>query len=168
MAKKDEKKVEPHEEVFGWESTIEVDDSSFVVLEEGDYTFEVKNFERGSFPGGTKIPACPKAILTLAVKTSDGTAIIHTDLLLCKQLEWKLAAFFRSIGLKKHGEKLIMDWNKVQGRLGIAHFKPREFFDKNGNSHITNGLSKFIDWDEKYVDSISIDNNSDDDDELPF
>lgn len=107
-----------------WNDAIESDGQEFVVLEEGDYNFEVTGFERGRFPGGQKIPACNKAALTLQVKTENGVAICRTDLLLYRSLEWRLSAFFRCIGQKRPGERLVMDWNTVIGSRGRAHFNP--------------------------------------------
>ena len=52
--------------VLDWNDIIEDDGQEFVLLEEGDYNFIVRDFERGRFPGSAKLPACNKAILTLA------------------------------------------------------------------------------------------------------
>ena len=133
-----------------WNDAIESDGQEFVVLEEGDYNFEVTGFERGRFPGGQKIPACNKAALTLQVKTENGVAICRTDLLLYRSLEWRLSAFFRGIGQKRPGERLVMDWNTVIGSRGRAHFKPRPYTDKDGNDRVANEVDRFYDWDEKF------------------
>lgn len=133
-----------------WNDAIESDGQEFVVLEEGDYNFEVTGFERGRFPGGQKIPACNKAALTLQVKTDNGIAVCRTDLLLYRSLEWRLSAFFRCIGQKKPGERLVMDWNTVIGSRGRAHFKPRPYTDRDGNERMANDVDRFYDWDEKY------------------
>ena len=133
-----------------WNDAIESDGQEFVVLEEGDYNFEVTGFERGRFPGGQKIPACNKAALTLQVKTENGVAICRTDLLLYRSLEWRLSAFFRCIGQKRPGERLVMDWNTVIGSRGRAHFKPRPYTDRDGNDRVANEVDRFYDWDEKY------------------
>lgn len=133
-----------------WNDAIESDGQEFVVLEEGDYNFEVTGFERGRFPGGQKIPACNKAALTLQVKTKNGIAICRTDLLLYRSLEWRLSAFFRCIGQKRPGERLVMDWNTVIGSRGRAHFKPRPYTDRDGNDRVANEVDRFYDWDEKY------------------
>ena len=84
-----------------WDDAIENDGQEFVTLEEGDYNFTVTGFERGRFPGGPKIPACNKAALTLQVQTADGIAIIHTDLLLYRSLEWRISAFLAVQGPMK-------------------------------------------------------------------
>jgi len=73
-----------------WDDEIQNDGQEFVILPEGDYNFTVTDFERGRFPGSAKIPACNKASLTLQVKTDDGLAMIRTDLLLYRTLEWRI------------------------------------------------------------------------------
>ena len=155
--------------LLDWDDAIESDGQEFITLEEGDYNFTVTGFERGRFPGGQKIPACNKASLTLQVKTDDGIAVIKTDLLLYKSMEWKLSAFFRCIGQKKHGERLQMDWNHVIGARGRGHFKPREYTDRDGNQRLANDLDRFYDWDAMYFPV----NESDfveitDPDDIPF
>ena len=39
-----------------WDDAIESDGQEYVLLEEGDYNFQVVDFERGRFPGSAKIP----------------------------------------------------------------------------------------------------------------
>ena len=98
-----------------WNDAIEDDGQEFILLEEGDYNYVVRDFERGHFPGSAKLPACNKATLTLEVETREGSAFVKTDLILCRTLEFRISSFFRSIGQKKHGERLVMNWNKVVG-----------------------------------------------------
>ena len=133
-----------------WNDTIENDGQEFITLEEGDYNFKVTGFERGHFPGGQKIPPCNKATLTLQVTVPEGIASVRTDLLLYKTMEWKLSSFFRSIGQKKHGERLVMDWNNIIGKEGRAHFKVRTYTDRDGYERKTNDVERFIDYDEKF------------------
>lgn len=132
-----------------WDDAIESDGQEFVILPEGDYNFVVTNFERGRYPGSAKIPPCNKASLTLHVKTDDGVAMVRTDLILYRSLEWKISSFFRSIGQKKHGERLVMNWSKVVGSHGRAHFKPRTYTTGDGEERTTNDCTKFYDYDEK-------------------
>ena len=131
--------------ILDWDSAIEDDGQGFVLLDEGDYEFTVTGLERGRHNGSAKIPACNKAILTLSVETSTGVAQIKTSLLLYKSVEWKLSAFFRSIGMKKHGERLVMDWNRVLGATGMAHFIQRTYTGNDGNLKKANDREYFID-----------------------
>ncbi|MCD8154873.1 MAG: hypothetical protein LUF78_09355 [Clostridiales bacterium] len=131
-----------------WDSVIENDGQQFTILPEGDHVFTVVDFTRGRFPGSAKIQPCNKAELTLRVETPEGVVHVRTDLILFKSMEWKLSAFFRCIGQKKPGERLVMNWNKVVGSRGYAHFKPRTYM-KDGKEYQVNDVDKFYDYDEK-------------------
>ena len=137
--------------LMDWDSTLESDGKQFTVLDEGDYTFTVTSFERGRYPGSAKLPPCNKAILTLTVDLPDGqTATCREDLILYRTLEWKLSSFFRAIGQKKSGERLVMDWSKVLGARGRAHFKPRTYVS-NGTERTTNSVDHYLDYDSQAV-----------------
>ena len=132
-----------------WNDTIAVDGQEYIVLPEGDYDFKVTGFERSRFPGSTKIPACNMASLTLTVDTPDGTVSVKTDLILYRTVEWRISSFFRSVGLKRNGENMVMDWNHVIGTTGRAHFKPRNYMDKNGNERQANNVDRFLEPGDK-------------------
>lgn len=131
---------------FDWDADIEDDGlGGFITLEEGNYDFEVHELERSFYtPSPTSsLPPCNMAIVTLKVETADGTAYISDKLQLCSKMEWKLSAFFRSIGLKKHGEKLTMKWDKVVGCKGKAHITKDEGTKKAGT--FFNNVGYYID-----------------------
>ena len=135
--------------IMDWDDALENDGQEYVVLEEGDYNFTVTGFERGRFPGSAKIPPCNKASLTLTVALPDGrTAFCKEDLILYRTLEWKLASFFRAIGVKKSGESVAMDWDKVPGARGRAHFKPRAY-SSGGVTHTVNAVDRYYDHDSQ-------------------
>lgn len=107
--------------MMDWNAFIE-NEGEIGVLPEGDYEFTVTNFEKGQHAGSAKIPPCNKAILELTFRAPDGSRGRCKDfLLLHDSVEWKLCAFFRSIGQKQHGKGITMDWNKVPGAKGRAH-----------------------------------------------
>lgn len=116
--------------VLDWDDEIEFDgeDRSFVTLEEGDYEFEVTKFERGHYTpkAGAKTPACNQASMTLKVTTKEGDCFLTDNFPLASTMEWKISAFFRSVGLKKHGEKLKMQWKESLGLKGRAHITKTE------------------------------------------
>lgn len=130
--------MDENAKVFNWDDEIEKDDQ-FVTLEEGDYDFTVANFERGLQDKTEKLPQCPKAIITLKV----GDATITENFALCGAMEWKISAFFRAIGMKKHGEKLRMDWQGSIGKTGRCHIVKTP--GKNSNA-IFNNVSKYYDY----------------------
>ena len=133
--------------IMDWDDTIESDGQEFVVLPEGDYTFTVTNFERGRFPGSAKIPACNKATMSINIDNDKGVATARFDLILYRTLEWKIASFFRCIGQKKPGEPLRMDWTRVPGSRGRAHFRPRSYTDGSGEERQVNDIDRFLDYD---------------------
>ena len=154
--------------IMDWNDTVVNDGSQFIILEPGDYNFEVTSFERGRFPGSVKIPPCNKAILTLTVHLGDGSvAVAHTDIILYRSLEWRISSFFRCIGLKKKGENLVMDWSRVLGSKGRARFKPRDYTDKDGNPRQANDVDHFIDYDPDFFKN-DVFYNVSDQEELPF
>ncbi len=130
-----------------WDSEIQNDGQEYLILKEGDYNFEVTSFERKQFPGGTKIPPCKKAEITLKVDSDDGIAICKIDLILYSSMEWKISEFFRCIGQKKKGVAFVPNWSSLIGSTGRAHFKPRTY-EKNGESRQVNDISVFYDADE--------------------
>jgi len=132
--------------VMDWNDSIENDGQEFVLLPEGDYNFVITNFERGRFPGGPKIPACNKAAITAQITTDEGICIVKFDLLLYRSVEWRISSFFRCIGQKKSGEKLVMNWNTVIGSKGRAHIKQRTYTNSYGEEKTVNDMDKFIDY----------------------
>lgn len=131
---------------LGWEEEIENDGNDFVLLNEGDYDFVVTKFERGRSKGSDKLPPCNMAILTIRV--NDQTTIIE-NLLLNKKTEWKLCQFFTSIGLRKHGEKMRMNWSKVLGATGRCKIIVEDFTGRDGNVRQTNRIDKFLEPEEQ-------------------
>lgn len=131
---------------LGWDDPIEKDyESSFVLLPEGDYDFEVLSFERGRHspkPGG-KLPACNKAILTLEVGGDQAAAKITHNLFLHTQTEGQLCAFFVAIGQRKHGDSQAMNWGAVVGSRGRCKVGIRNWVKDNGETAQSNEIKRF-------------------------
>lgn len=132
------------ERELDWEDSIEKEGSEFVTLPEGDYPFTVESFERGRSRGSDKLPPCNMAILKIKV---DGGALGNTtvteNLVLHTKMEWKLSSFFASIGLKKKGEPLRMDWGKVPGAVGRAHVSVDTYKNNEGEDRKINRIKDF-------------------------
>lgn len=126
---------ELQDRALGWDEEI-TEESSFILLEEGEYEFKVIQIEKGWFNGSEKMQPCPQAIVHLLVNNQ---VELKTYLLLNKKTEWKLSEFFLSIGLKKKGEPLKMNWAQAQGKTGIVLVGHREH---NGQKY--NEVKKFI------------------------
>ena len=109
-------------ELFDWDDEIldDGEDREFLVLEPGTYDFEVTGFERAYYTAkeGGKLPNCNEADITLKISTDKGDAFVRDRFFLVKSTEWRISSFFVSIGMKKHGEKLKMDWQGAVGKTG--------------------------------------------------
>lgn len=129
--------------VFGWDDEIK-EESSFVLLPEGDYTFSIKKFDKARYDGGDKIPACPKAIVTFTVYSPDGSSVdLQENFLLHKKMEWKLSEFFASVGLKRKDEPVRMIWTpELIGKQGVCKVIVHTY-KKNGEDRQTNRIDKF-------------------------
>ena len=133
-------------ELSYWDSEIESDGQEYVTVQPGDYAFTVTKVERQNYPGnqssGGKIPACNLAVVSGEIDVPKGKATFRERLYLYKGYEWKLSAFFRCLGLKKHGEKLRMNFNEAVGKRGMAKFGNHEY---NGSTY--NQVEQYYDYD---------------------
>lgn len=134
---------------LGWDDEIEKDSGDFLLLPEGDYDFVVESFERGRHNGSEKLPACNKAMLKLRIDTPDGTALINHNLFLHTKTEGMISAFFTSIGQKKKGEKIKMNWNAVIGAKGRCKVDIREWIGTDGEKRQSNEIKRFYPFEEK-------------------
>lgn len=130
-----------------WDGQIENDGADFTLLPEGEYDFQVKNFTRARHPGSAKLPPCNKAVLSIDLMDEDGRTLSNIDhnLFLHTKTEGLLCQFFRSIGARKHGEKLVMDWNKIIGKAGRCKVIVRDWQGKDGTKKQSNQIDKFLD-----------------------
>lgn len=86
---------------IGWDDEGQVQDSTFEVLPEGEYTYEVVNFKRERFDGSQNMNACPVAALQLKCTNVD-TGIMSTGfcrLYLNSKVMFRISNFFKSCGL---------------------------------------------------------------------
>lgn len=144
-------------QVFNWDSEISNDGNglSFIILPDGQYTFEVTKFEKSFYSGNsTKIPAnCPKADLEMTITTDDGISIIRDSIFLYDAFEWKLSSFFRCLGLKQHGQSVKMPWDKVLHAKGKASISSEEYTNRDGETKKKNIIKNYIDADKAVLPS---------------
>lgn len=133
---------------YDWDDEINNEDGGFVLLPEGDYEFTVEKFERGTFDGSDKLPACKKAIVTFKIHGESDSVSIIENFPLCSVLEWKLSSLFLSVGMKKHGEPLRMDWKGLVGRKGRCHVYVDNYKKKDGSDGQSNKIKKLYAYDE--------------------
>lgn len=126
-----------YDRAFDWDDSIE-NDSSFVIVPEGDYNFRVVNFQRGNHGGSDKLPPCKKAILTIELWNGSNRTTIDHNLFLHSKCEGLLCEFFTAIGQRQHGEKLKPKWDQIIGSTGTCKVAVRKY---NGNDY--NDIKKF-------------------------
>lgn len=136
------------ERELGWDDIIENDGSGWELLPEGDYEFTVTGFTRGRFDGSARMPACKKAELELTLAGPTGPVTLKHNLFLHSKSEWALCQFFTSIGQRKHGEQLRMDWGKVVGANGRCRVVVRTYTKRDGDEGQANDIKKFYAPDE--------------------
>lgn len=136
------------ERELGWDDEIQESGPSFTLLPVGDYNFTVEKFERGRHPGSANLPACNKAVLTLKVESAEhGETTITNNLFLHSKTEGFLSAFFESIGQKKEGERVKMNWNMVNGAKGRCKLEHNHYTSK-GEERVNNQVDKFLPYEE--------------------
>ena len=130
-----------------WDSPIENDGDERTLLPNGtECKFEVIGIEK-MFDDRN---SCPLALLRMECEALDGAGKtrIMERLSLSTQFEWKLCAFFRAIGQRVHGEKLIPDW-AIEGATGCCVLEQYE--DKKGKTW--NRVKKYLDPDDVLTDA---------------
>ena len=129
---------------LSWDDTIQKEAPAFEPLPEGDYEFVVESFDRGRHAGSEKLPPCNKAVLKLRVKSADGREVTVThNLFLHTITEGMLSAFFESIGQKKKGEPLRMNWQMVPGAKGRLRLGVHKYTNKDGQERTSNDVKRF-------------------------
>lgn len=140
---------ENEERVLGWDDEISNDDQGgFEVVPPGTYPFEIVNLRRGQHQPSSsgKLPACPKAELTVRLYPQNGDyADVKHNLFLHSRCEGMLCAFFLSIGHRKHGEPLRPDWARVIGSRGWCKVAIRDWTSKDGEKRQSNDIKAFLD-----------------------
>lgn len=139
-----------------WDSVID-DGEEFTTLEPGEYDFTVKKFERGRTTRGAKL-----AIVTLEVTDGTKRAVVTDRIALQGNTIWKISSYFRSLGMKKHGEKIKMDFEGSVGKSGRCTIFVDEYQNKNGGISQSNKIDQYLDPPDDF------DGFAAEDDELPF
>ena len=132
----------PNNDILDWNDRIEDDGSGeFTILPPGEYAFKVTGFEKQH----SNNSQAPMAKVTLEVEHDGELVNVFDYLVLTKKAEWKLCSFFRCLGLKKHGEPFVMQWNRVVGATGRAKVYVEKYTKKDGSSGESNKVKHYID-----------------------
>lgn len=137
------------ERELSWDDEIQESGPDFTLLPEGEYNFRVEKMERGRHQGSANLPACNMAKLTLKVDGGEhGEATVTHRLFLHSKTEGFLSAFFESIGQKKEGEPIRMNWNAVIGAVGRCKLEINRFTSDKGNEIENNQVKNFLPYEE--------------------
>lgn len=133
---------------YGWEDEIVNEGGDYVLLPDGDYEFTVAKVERARHGGSEKVPPCNMAKVTFTIWGAEDKTEITENFFLCNKFEWKLSALFLSLGMKKHGEPLKMNWTAVTGAKGKCRVYVDTYRKKDGSEGKSNKIKRFYAYDE--------------------
>ena len=113
-------------------------ESQRILFPDGIYDFTVGKVEVGNFCPGpdSKLPLCGKMSYPLTITSKEGTGIVWHNLYLVTTQIWKIAQFFRGIGLMedvKEGEEAAFPWYDAEGRTGRCKIGHHEHDGKTYN-----------------------------------
>jgi len=136
---------------YGWEDEIVNEGGDYVLLPEGDYEYTVEKVDRARHAGSEKVPPCNMAKVTFTIWGAEDKIEITENFFLCNKFEWKLSALFLSLGMKKHGEPLKMNWTAVPGSKGKCRVYIDNYKKKDGSDGQSNKIKKFYAYDEQVM-----------------
>ena len=134
-----------YERELNWDDEIS-QESEFTTLPAGDYDFEVIKFERSRSKGSDSVPPSNMAVLDIKISNGRESTNVKEYLVLHSKMEWKLSMFFRSIGQKKSGEPVRMNWNAVPGAKGRCKVIVSEYTNDKGEKRTNNKIEKYYDY----------------------
>lgn len=122
------------DKALDWDDVISNDGVEFNILPAGEYPFKVKSFERAEHNGSANLPKCKVAKVNIEIDGGDlGKAYVIHRFFLHSRTEPFICQFFRSINLRKSGDKSRMDWNAIIGGSGHCRVGVREYNDNQYN-----------------------------------
>jgi len=129
--------------IIDWDGSIDNDGEPLELLPDGDeVTLVVKEVERGHSKDGTK-PQVRIRFLAVSVNGHGQTSV--TDYIqMTRKSEWKLSEFFRSLGLRKHGERMRLRWD-LEGMTARATVTVDSFTGRDGDTRMSNKIKKYLD-----------------------
>lgn len=150
-------------EHLSWDGQIKNDGQD--LLPEGEYDFFVTKVDKTT----SQSSGAPMAVVTLqACGPDDAVVTVYDYLVLTRAAEWKLSAFFRAIGMKKHGEPFVMNWDAVEGKTGRAELYVDEFEKQDGSKAKKNKVQRYLDKEAATAKPTARDNTPAPDDDIPF
>lgn len=149
----DKENTEKAYEHFGFGDAPEGSEDQFPLLPEGEAFFTIKSVkkERGNMG---KFGECNIAVVEMQITTQDGQkGIIFVNLILVKDMIWRILQLATATGLRKHGDSGKVDpswwakWAKggMDGRCILTHSAGK----KAGTKFVN--VDKFVGPDDEYT-----------------
>ena len=137
-----------NEDGFDFNSETSVDSKEFVVFPNDTIVdFTVVEFKKATTAKGDNM-----AKLTFRCRNNEGVEIqLRENLVLLRRCEWKINQLFRSVGLRKHGERSVPKWGQLQGASGRAKLGVEKWEGRDGKVYDVNVIKEYIEP-EKEVD----------------
>ena len=125
-----------------WDTPVDQDSLPFVTFPDNtEVRFGVTSLEKTR----TKDGAFPMARLILFCQAESGQTTVRENLVLNTKCAWKLGEFFRAIGQRQHGQRIVPDWSKVEGASGRALLGVEEWTGRDGDRRESNVIKRFLD-----------------------
>ena len=137
------------------DETISYDGSDFRQIPDGVWPFTVKAVSIVNYKGGTNIPPCRAARVTMRVGAGADMTDVSDNIYLYINDDgnpnWNIAAFYRAIGYKKHGEEVKMNWTSdfLVGKTGWMETETTEG-NKDGVKFVN--VARYIDPEDAPAD----------------
>jgi hypothetical protein len=153
-------KEEPQGDGFGWSDKVDVPESSFELLPEGEAMFEIVKLERQRKEFG-KYGVCNVAVLSCmcASVDTDAKGEIQVQLPLVKQMGWKILQVATACGFRKNGDGSQVDprwWAKFEGAGGRCTIGHRKYTGKkDGKEKTANEITEWLSADGAEQDGLN-------------
>ena len=134
---------------------VTYDGGDFKLIDDGVWPFKVKAVSIAQYNGSDNIPACPVINMTYRVGMGPDSTDVSDRIYLYVNDQgnpnFRIAAFYRAIGYKKHGEQVQMNWDEsfLVGKTGWLETKQREFTFTQGSRKGETGTSIDV---ARYID----------------
>jgi hypothetical protein len=140
------------DDIIDYDGTISHDSEFTTLPENEEVTFTVTEIEKGRNSDGTK-PQVKAKLLCVSINGKGQTTI--TDYItMTRKSEWKLCELFISLGMRKHGEPLKLNWDIV-GKTGRAVVMVDKYTNRTtGEEKTSNKIKKYLEPVSAQVDGV--------------
>jgi len=129
---------------LAFDAVINQDSKPQTLLPVGDYKFTVLDYKQGEYTQKDTGQVKKKVTVIIGIDYQGEQVQIQESLPLLKSMEWKFCTLFTSIGDRKHGQPLQMDWTRIHGKMGMCSIKHEQYTNKYGEKATSAKVDKFL------------------------